>query len=88
MAKQYVVLRGVIHRDNKVVAREGDPYSPKNAAERERLLARGVIAEVEGGRKGGSQASAAPAGNEPPAGGTEQGGEAPGQTGSDQGTGG
>lgn len=44
-AKSYFVARGEIHRDGKVIAREGDDYTPKNAGERDRLLARGVIVE-------------------------------------------
>ncbi|SDF72697.1 hypothetical protein SAMN05216571_101408 [Onishia taeanensis] len=44
-AKQYFVARGEIHRDGKVIAREGDSYTPKNAAEEKRLLSRGVIME-------------------------------------------
>lgn len=45
MAKQYVVARGQIEDGKKVLARRGERYTPKNTAERDRLLSRGVIVE-------------------------------------------
>ncbi|TFH84774.1 hypothetical protein EQG41_20415 [Billgrantia azerbaijanica] len=45
MAKQYIVARGQIEKGKQVLARRGEPYTPKNAAERDRLLAAGVIVE-------------------------------------------
>ena len=45
MAKQFIVARGQIEQGKKVLARRGDRYTPKNSAERDRLLAAGVIVE-------------------------------------------
>ncbi|SHL49972.1 hypothetical protein [Halomonas caseinilytica] len=75
MAKQFIVARGEIQQGPKVIAHEGEEYKPKNAAERDRLVSRGVLVEVEGNRKGGSQAAASSgSGNEtPPAGSGQQG---------------
>lgn len=42
MAK-LIVARGVIHQGTEVVARQGEEYTAKNAAEEKRLLARGVL---------------------------------------------
>lgn len=74
MAKQFIVARGEIQQGPKVIAHEGEEYKPKNAAERDRLVSRGVLVEVEGNRKGGSQAASSGSGNEtPPAGSGQQG---------------
>lgn len=42
MAK-LIVARGQIHHGTEVVASRGDEYTPRNAAEEKRLLARGVL---------------------------------------------
>ncbi|WBF17822.1 hypothetical protein [Halomonas elongata] len=74
MAKQYVVARGEIQNGNKVIAREGEEYKPSNAAERDRLVSRGVLVEVEGSRKGSGRAASSGSGSEaPPAGSGQQG---------------
>lgn len=49
MAKQYIVIRGQIEKGAEVVAKRGQPYKPKNAAEEKRLLDAGVIAQAPGG---------------------------------------
>lgn len=54
----FVVARGQIEKGKDVIARKGGAYKPKNAAERDRLLAAGVI--VETGGKGATPAPAAP----------------------------
>lgn len=46
MAKQFVVARGQIEKGKEVLAKQGDPYKPRNAADEKRLLDAGVIAEV------------------------------------------
>lgn len=51
MAKQFVVARGQIEKGREVLAKQGDPYKPKNAAEEKRLLEAGVITEVGGKQK-------------------------------------
>ncbi|RXE48707.1 hypothetical protein [Chromohalobacter israelensis] len=44
----FVVARGQIEKGKDVVARKGDGYKPKNAAERDRLVAAGVLVETDG----------------------------------------
>lgn len=51
MAKQFIVARGQIEKGREVLAKQGDPYKPKNAAEEKRLLDAGVITEVGGKQK-------------------------------------
>lgn len=51
-AKQYVVARGQIEKGKKVLAKQGEPYKPQNAAEEKRLLDAGVIAELDAPAKG------------------------------------
>lgn len=51
MAKQYVVIRGQIEKGKEVLAKRGQPYKPKNEAEKERLVKAGVIAEAPGSQK-------------------------------------
>lgn len=48
MAKQYIVARGQIEKGKEVLAKRGQTYKPKNAAEEKRLVALGVIAEAAG----------------------------------------
>lgn len=51
-AKQYVVTRGQIEKGKEVLAKQGEPYKPQNAAEEKRLLDAGVIAELGAPVKG------------------------------------
>ncbi len=44
MAKQYIVIRGQIEKGSQVLAKRGQPYKPKNAAEEKRLVDAGIIA--------------------------------------------
>lgn len=83
MAKQYVVARGQIEKGKEVLAKQGDPYKPKNAAEEKRLLDAGVITEVGGKQKAEPKKPADPV---PPAGGTG-GGEGEGDKGEGAGSG-
>ena len=48
MAKQYIVIRGQIEKGSEVLAKRGQPYKPKNAAEEKRLLDAGIIALAAG----------------------------------------
>ena len=51
-AKQYVVVRGQIEKGKEVLAKLGQPYKPKDAAEEQRLVDAGVIAELGAPAKG------------------------------------
>ena len=42
-AKQYLVARGQIEKGKEVLAKQGEPYKPQNAAEEKRLVDAGVI---------------------------------------------
>lgn len=75
MAKQYVVARGQIEKGKEVLAKQGETYKPRNAAEEKRLVEAGVLTEVEGRAK-----AAKPADPQPPAGGAGEGGEGAGDT--------
>ena len=82
MAKQYVVARGQIEKDKEVLAKQGEPYKPRNAAEEKRLVEAGVLTEVKGRAK-----AAKPDDPQPPAGGAGEGGEGAGDTGQGAGAG-
>lgn len=71
-AKQYVVARGQIEKGKEVLAKQGEPYKPQNAAEEKRLLDAGVIAELGAPAKGkgASKAKRSPTPPETPSGGT------------------
>lgn len=70
-AKQYVVVRGQIEKCKEVLAKQGEPYKPKDAAEEKRLLDAGVIAELGAPAKGkgNSKAKRSPPPPETPPGG-------------------
>jgi hypothetical protein len=57
MAK-YIVSRGQIEKGREVIAKQGDAYTPRNAAERDRLLAAGIITETRKGRASASDEEA------------------------------
>lgn len=85
-AKQYVVTRGQIEKGKEVLAKLGEPYKPKDAAEEKRLVDAGVIAELGAPAKGKvtSKAKRSPAPNQTPPGGIgddNNGGEGGGQGG-------
>lgn len=91
-AKQYVVARGQIEKGKEVLAKLGEPYKPKDAAEEKRLLDAGVIAELGAPAKGkgSSKAKRSQAPPETPPGGTGGDGNGGGQgdgTGGDSGGG-
>ena len=69
--KQYVVVRGQIEKGKEVLAKQGEPYKPKDAAEEKRLLEAGVIAELGAPAKGKGNSKAkrpAPPPEAPPGG--------------------
>ncbi|WP_447043963.1 hypothetical protein [Vreelandella sp. H-I2] len=86
-AKQYVVARGQIEKGKEVLAKQGEPYKPKDATEEKRLVDAGVIAELGAPAKGKgtSKAKRSPTPPETPPGGT--GGDGNGGEGGGQGEG-
>lgn len=62
MAKQYVVIRGQIEKGSEVLAKRGQPYKPKNAAEEKRLVDAGVIALASGSESEDKPAPQGPGG--------------------------
>ncbi|WKD26592.1 hypothetical protein NDQ72_10950 [Halomonas sp. KG2] len=92
-AKQYVVVRGQIEKGKEVLAKQGEPYKPQNAAEEKRLLDAGVIAELgapaKGKGKGTSKAKRSSTPPENPTGGTGDDENSKGEgTGTGEGSGG
>ncbi|WP_278369513.1 hypothetical protein [Vreelandella titanicae] len=87
-AKQYVVARGQIEKGKEVLAKLGELYKPKDAAEEKRLVDAGVIAELGAPAKGKgtSKAKRSAIPPETPPGGT--GGDGNGGDGQGTGTGG
>lgn len=71
-AKQYLVARGQIEKGKEVLAKQGEPYKPQNAAEEKRLVDAGVITELGAPAKGKgtSKAKRSPTPPETPPGGT------------------
>lgn len=88
-AKQYVVARGQIEKGKEVLAKLGQPYKPKDAAEEKRLVDAGVIAELGAPAKG-KGSSKAKRSSTPPGGTGDDGNGGDGQgtgTGGDSGGG-
>lgn len=87
-AKQYVVARGQIEKGKEVLAKQGEPYKPKDGAEEKRLVDAGVIAELGAPAKGKGTSKAKRSATPPemPLGGT--GGDGNGGDGQGTGTGG